>query len=226
MLLHWGVCVSSCRVSIWCVVLSLHMLPLGICGRRATQSPGCRSKEETGLSLQLCSRSSAAYAVWRNVWARDSPYGTRACVTRGAVASSASQLRNCFQLVTLSSHHSRHSTGDSLAHTAQAHRLSPIQDYQDVSYRKPHATVGCHTLAPQEAEDLVRLYSALGLAPPQRRALAELAQSRHRSVHWAQAASARGRDGRVGQGGAGLQRVPRARRVELRRVGVRAGVGV
>ena len=36
----------------------------------------------------------------------------------------------------------------------------------DVSYRKPYATVGCHTLALQEAEDLVRLYSALGLAPP------------------------------------------------------------
>jgi len=115
MLLHWGVCVSSCRVSIWCVVLSLHMLPLGICGRRATQSPGCRSKEETGLSLQLCSRSSAAYGV-TYICGRETRRTLAPLCERGHVVLWPAAHRN--SATAFSSSRYRHTTVDTRQATA------------------------------------------------------------------------------------------------------------
>lgn len=178
-------CTVACVASLVCVVLSLRCSwffrppcysesGLPIERRNGAFATVMTSRQQTRLRTELdhehaLSIFPARRGVWRNVWARDS----RVC-ERGDTSCCGAAHRN--SATAFSSSRYRHTTVDTrqatAGHTPLRLTASPIQDsiqdYQDVSYRKPHATatVGCHTLALQEAEDLVRLYSALGLAPP------------------------------------------------------------
>ena len=159
-------CVSRlvCRRAVAAVVAAL-----GICGRRATQSPGCRSKEETGLSLQLCSRSSAAYGVTYGRETRRTLAPLCERRTRGAVPVGwPAAHRN--SATAFSSSRYRHTTVDTRQatawHTPLRLTASPIQDYQDVSYRKPHATVARRLPYARPPGTSRRQRTSYGFTPP------------------------------------------------------------